>query len=331
MPRLNQAARVLRIREMLDAHPFVTIAELRETFSVTRRTVYNDITALQDAGVPVYSEPGPSGEARWMLLPAAKRQTITATIGQTLSLALAQRALSFLAGTDLHGELQTIIERLSNGLTPRHQTFVDELGQKIGVVHVGPKDYTNKADILDDILSGLLYNQRLELWYRPPGAKTRKHVVEPYSLLLYGEALYLIAFSRTRIARRVFAVDRITRARRLRGEHFDYPKDYSIGEYIDGSFGIVAGDETEVEILFDADEARVVKERRWHPTQTFESAEDGRIRMTMRVGGASEVLFWLFGRCGTAEIVRPEWLRAEAGEALQRGAIRHGGKGRRRR
>ncbi len=72
--KLTHATRVQRIRELLEARDHVTIEELVREFGRCRRTVYYDLTALQDAGVPIYSEPGPSGEAHWKLHPIARRR-----------------------------------------------------------------------------------------------------------------------------------------------------------------------------------------------------------------------------------------------------------------
>lgn len=321
--RLTHASRVLRIRELLDASSSVTIRQLQQSFGVSRRTVYNDLLALQQAGVPLYSEPGPGGEALWQLQPAARRRTLTLSVAQVLSLGLARRALSFLDGTELFGELDAVFARLAPGLAPAHRKFLAQMGKKIAVVDFAPKNYRDKADVLNEILSCLQYDELLDLWYRPPGDAVRRHRVEPRTLMLYSNALYLICHSRTRKQPRTFAVDRITTARRLRGQRFIYPEDYSPEQHINGSFGITGGPHEKVEILFDADQAPYIKERRWHPSQALDTAPDGRLRLRMEVNGTVEVLLWILGRCQSAEIVKPASLRARARRMLQRALARH--------
>jgi len=321
--KLSHAARVLRIRELLDSRPFVTPEDLKEEFGVSRRTVYNDLTAIQDAGVPVYSEPGPSGEARWMLQQAAKKQTITLAKGQLLPFGLAKLALSFLEGTEIHGQLCVIMDRLAQGLPPLTKQYLEGLERKIAIVHHGPKDYRHKADILDDLLTGLLYDELVEVWYHPIHRGPTKHTLAPLTLILYREALYLVAESRTHHARLTFAVDRITRSSRLKGEKFEYPADYTPDHYTDGAFGLFFGEPTEVEILFDPAQAEYVRERHWHSTQTFEDLPDGRVRMRMRVSGTNDVALWLLGHTGTAEVVSPPALREVVRAALERSLERH--------
>ncbi len=330
-PKLSHAARILRIREMLDSGESVTINQLRRTFGVSRRTLYYDLKALKEAGAMVFSEPDSEGETRWKLdrpsprtmsPPQAARKL---TIGQLLSLGLATGALSFLEGTELHDELVSVMDSLQEGLSPANRDHARKLGKKLFVVHSGHKSYREKLDILDDILSGLLHEQLVELDYRPIGKKVRKHLVEPYTLMVYAESLYLICFSRTREEHRIFAVDRVRSSRWLRGQRFDFPEDYTPEQFTDGAFGIVGGETTSVEILFDPDEARYVKERNWHPTQKFEKTPDGRVRMRMTLSGTGDLLLWLLGRAESIEIVKPAWLREQARKTLEKAAARHAG------
>lgn len=316
----SHAARVLRLRELLDTRAFVTVKELQERFGVSRKTVYNDFDALREAGIPLHSELGPDGEARWKLELAAKKKTVTLGRGQVVPLGLALRALSFLEGTEVHDQLEEIVRRLAEGATPATKEQLQQLGRKVTLVPHGPKSYVDKAEVLDELLSGLLYDQRVELRYRSPGRpKAKVHRVEPLSLLLYREALYLVADTQGKegTSKRLhFAVERIVGACWLKDEHFNYPADYDPQQELDGAFGLVRGEREEIAVLFDAEQAHYVQERRWHPTQAFETLPDGRVRMTMTVSGTRDVLLWLLGHTGHFEVEAPQSLRKEVRSKL---------------
>ena len=316
----SHAVRVMRIRDMLENRPFVTIKSLEQEFGVCRKTVYNDLEALQAAGVPLFSEKV-DGEARWMIQHHAKSKTVTMTLGegQVLPLGLAQLALSFLDGTDLHDQLGVIQKKLALGVKPKTKKLLEEAPRKLALVPHGPKIYRHKDDVLNDLLTGLLYDERVQIGYRPPGGRTKRHVIEPLTLVLYREALYIIARVQKTGLRTCFAVDRITRSERLKGDHFDYPTDHDPKDYFDGAFGLLVGEPTSVELIFDEEQARYVRERQWHPTQRFEDLEDGRVRMTMDVCGTDDVLRWLVGHTGTFEVVSPASLRDEVCEYLRAG------------
>ena len=59
-----RVARLLSIMFEVEARPGVTAAELAETFGVSVRTVYRDVDALQQAGIPLYGTSGPHGGLR---------------------------------------------------------------------------------------------------------------------------------------------------------------------------------------------------------------------------------------------------------------------------
>lgn len=325
--KLSHAARILRLRELLDTRAFVTIRGLMEEFGVTRKTVYNDFETLAEAGVPIVEEIGSDGRARRRLETVAKKKTITLGIGQVLPLGLALRALSFLEGTEVHSALAAVIDKLSAGATPNTKKHLAELSKKVHIVPHGPKEYCNKAEVLDELLDGLMYDQCVEIQYRAPGKRAKKHVVEPLSLVLYREALYLVAACRTYDGLRIpFAVDRIRAAKWLKGQGFVYPDDYEPGEGFGDAFGLVPGDRQEVVVVFDEQQARYVQERRWHPSQRFEKLDDGRVQMTMEVAGLQDVLLWLVGHSGTFEVVSPPELRRQVRDTLKRGAAAHRGR-----
>ena len=321
---LSHAVRVLQMRDMFINEPYVTIPSLREKFGVCRKTVYNDLAALEEGGVPIFPEKV-DGETRWKLNREAKSKTVTMTLNETqvLALGLAQQALSFLGGTFLHDAFREITEMLEGGVKPETKNLLKEVPRKLAIVPYGPKLYADKEDVLDDLFTGMLKNERVKISYQAPGGRRKQHVIEPLTLVLYRESLYLIANIQKSGKRACFAVERISESTWLRKEKFDYPSDHDSKAYFDGAFGLTCGEAQSVEILFDQQQARYVQERHWHPTQKFEELEDGRVRMTMEASGMGDVLRWLIGQTGSFEVVSPPALREEMLTLLRTGLDVH--------
>jgi proteasome accessory factor B len=314
----THAGRILRLRQLLNDQAFLTVGRLMDEFGVCRKTVYNDIAALEEAGVPIERDKGPSGEVRFLLSRQAKKFNLSLGQGQVLPFGMALRALSFLEGTEVHDQIEEVMGLLCAGAHSVTKKHLGELSKKVAIVPHGPRRYRRKAEVMEAILGGLMRDQLVRIRYRRPDGKLTTHVVEPLTLLLYREALYLIANSRTsKTARTRFAVDRITSATWLKGEDFDYPEDYDPAQVLDGAFGLTSGDTENVEILFEPDQARYVMERDWHPTQKFKKLPDGRVRMTMTVSGTQDVLLWLVGHTGTFEVVSPPRLRDDVKARLE--------------
>lgn len=55
---MNRIDRLTAIIIFLQGRKRVTVEELSEKYGITPRTVYRDLSALQEAGVPIGSEPG---------------------------------------------------------------------------------------------------------------------------------------------------------------------------------------------------------------------------------------------------------------------------------
>ncbi|HEY1174816.1 MAG TPA: HTH domain-containing protein, partial [Phytomonospora sp.] len=59
-----KAGRLVALLLTLQTERGATAARLAEALEVSVRTIYRDVTALQSAGVPLWTEPGPTGGIR---------------------------------------------------------------------------------------------------------------------------------------------------------------------------------------------------------------------------------------------------------------------------
>src|SRR5580692_1390875 len=91
------AIRLQSVRALLDGGG-ATVYDIAERFGVSVRTALRYLEAVRAAGDPLYEEVV-DRKKRWRLMPAARRETLTLTTSQMLSLFLSRRVFDFLAGT----------------------------------------------------------------------------------------------------------------------------------------------------------------------------------------------------------------------------------------
>ena len=146
--------------------------------------------------------------------------------------------------------------------------------------------------------------------------------IDPYHLHFVDGAWYVFAYCHLRREVRVFALDRIAEIFPT-GEHFEVKPGFSPEEFMAYSFKIERGEPVDVVIRFGPEQARYVRGKVWHPTQTIEElgrdengAERGLI-LRMRVGGLGEVKRWVLSFGAGAEVLEPPVLREAVAATAQ--------------
>lgn len=252
--------------------------------------------------------------------PAAERFLIFNRFGlesrtgyQLAPLYLSRFFMSFLEGTLLDESLteavsifESAVEREPGG---RNQ---GSFGQKFYAVSLGPKSYAEHDATIETLLKALIRQNPVEIDYRKPGGEAaRTYRLDPLTMIIYKQGLYIVGAAPGWEKPRSFAVERIHACRRLAQEQFSYPADYSPQKFYAGSFGIFVDEEVEVVIRFSADvAAEYITARRWHPSQVVTPLPDGGLELRMRVNGAQEVVSWVLGFGARAEVIAPQSLRA---------------------
>jgi predicted DNA-binding transcriptional regulator YafY len=133
--------------------------------------------------------------------------------------------------------------------------------------------------------------------------------VEPYALLSYSGAWYLIAWCRMRKGMRDFRVDRIA-ALHVDSEYFARDPDFDLDAYLGPAFSVFHGEkEHTVRVRFSPHQARWIREGVWHATQVLRDLPDGSVELTMTIRGMTDVAQWVLSFGGECEVLEPAELR----------------------
>jgi len=139
-------------------------------------------------------------------------------------------------------------------------------------------------------------------------SKPPTFVMDPYKLFEFGGSLYLFAYSLQEERVVTLAVERIESLDPT-GETFTVSPAFDFARLRDQTFGIVGTDPITVKIQFRKDQVPYVKERIWHPTQTFDDLPNGDTIMTFHAGGEFEILRWVLGWGSAARVLEPTSVR----------------------
>jgi proteasome accessory factor B len=257
-------------------------------------------------------------------MPTARRGSITLTTSQMVALFLSRRVFDFLAGTGFKEDLDEVFAKLEASLKRKDFAAVRNLDRKVFDVNEARHLYEGRLEDVNDIITALLREDRLQVTHEGVSGGRKTFVLEPYTLLVYKKGLYLAGRSEGHGGEiRTFALDGFREVEWLKGEQFEYPADFRPEQLTEGAFGLIRAPEaTRVRIWFDEKVARYLQRRIWHPTQQFRKVQGG-VEMTMEARGFVEIVSWVLGFGDKAEVVEPLTLRKEVALEATRLAARY--------
>lgn len=310
---MNKTDRLLAIVLELQGKGRQRAEDLAETFEASKRTIYRDIQALCEAGVPLVSTPG-RGYAlmEGYFLPPLSFTADEATMLLLGSEVMAQnfdaqyRAAAESAGRKIAGVLPEVL-RAEVRMLQSSIVFVESRGQ-------GKPDEQAK---LQQLRRAIIQHTRVRFRYqRRQGGEDEERPAEreadPYGLAHVGAAWYLMAYCHLRHGMRHFRLERMDDLTLL-SQTFTRPADFKIGLRAQSEQAHLV-----VRALFDAEVARWVREAPSFFAVGDEETPEG-LLVTLRVRREEDVLQWLLGWGRHARVLEPEALRrrmAEEAEAM---------------
>jgi proteasome accessory factor B len=316
--KYSQAARLHDLIRILEVRHGSTADELAEECGVTRRTVYRDLQAIEDAGYPLIKEPSGDGRVLYRFLTGfSKIPPITFSLPELMTLYLCRGQLGLLEGTPFLDDLDAVLGRIRASLPPRSVAHLERLAQAVTPRFQGRRDYDDKRDVLEALRRALLFQYRCTIRYTPVRREAGKYLCDPYTLLFFKDALYLVAYVHNRRDLRRFLVDRIE-AVEVSEVRFDMPEDFDMDKLDQKAFGIVGDHVQSIRIRFFPEVAHLIRERQWHPTQQIEEQQDGSLILSLQAGGDKEILAWLYSFLPHLEVLSPDDLRETFISGLQK-------------
>jgi predicted DNA-binding transcriptional regulator YafY len=169
-------------------------------------------------------------------------------------------------------------------------------------------------------LSDAVFKQfEVRFEYKKPGAKNyEERSVQPYHLGCVENLWYLFAFDSDRGQLRTFALPRIRNVR-VSKTRFRRPIDFSIGKYLEQSFGVYARPtktKHNVRVSFDPFAAPLVQERQWHPSQKIKPLRNGGAELSMILGNLEEIERWVLSWGSHAEVLGPAELKSRIAKTV---------------
>ncbi|MBO0779175.1 MAG: YafY family transcriptional regulator [Ktedonobacteraceae bacterium] len=181
-----------------------TASEIARRFEVSRRTVFRDIEALGEMGVPVVAEAGTNGG--YSLMPGYSLTPLQLTARETLLLRLALSSVTQLADTPFKQERESLLAKIQVLIPAQHHQDTEQLLQSVQL-DVPQRKYA--TPFIEQLLDSTRAEQWLSVSYRSERGTSRQTIL-PRRLYSAGGFWYCEAYSQERREQRTYRVDRFT-------------------------------------------------------------------------------------------------------------------------
>jgi predicted DNA-binding transcriptional regulator YafY len=302
---MNRTDRLLAIVLELQGKRSQRAEDLARTFETSVRTIYRDIRALGEAGVPLIATPGRG----YALIAGYFLPPLSFTPDEAAMLLLGSEVMARRFDAQYRAAAQSAGRKIAGVLPEKIQDAVRTLRERIHVgieggglaPEVAEKLRQLRRAIEQTVAVRFVYHTRYPAAPNAQSPQTRE--ADPYALGYLQNAWYLTGYCHLRHDVRRFRLDRMEEVTPLE-RTFARPANLPPrGHDLAGPDGFA------VRVRFDAAVVRWVREAPSFYTTAEEQMPDGALLVTLRVRQADEVTQWLLGWGRHVRVLEPETLR----------------------
>jgi predicted DNA-binding transcriptional regulator YafY len=300
---MNRVDRLMAIVVRLQGRRVVRAEDLAAHFEISVRTVYRDIAALGEAGIPIMAEAG----VGYGLVKGYHLPPVMFSAEEASALFIGGKLVEHLTDASLRKQMESALLKIRSVLPRDRQDYLDRLEGSTAVVSRGSNTTPRlSSESLIPIQRALAERRVLALDYQ--GGQRRgitQREVEPLGLVYYADNWHLIAYCRLRRDVRDFRTDRILKLQ-SRNELFSDHADFSLKRYLEAAAN--DGKFETAQVRFKPETMERVR-REWFCRLVEERTDREGVVVTLLAYSLEWLAGWVFSFGSMAEILAPERLK----------------------
>jgi predicted DNA-binding transcriptional regulator YafY len=206
---MNRIDRLAAILIQLQSRPLVKAQDIANKFSISLRTVYRDVKALEEAGVPVIGEAGTG----YRLMEGYKLPPVMFNMDEATALLTASKLVQSKTDAGISKHFNSALDKIRAILRHSEKDHIEGIDDHIAVMNHPAIVHQPQTELhLQSILKAIGSSSVIEMEYislEKRETTTRK--VEPVGIYYLGSHWYLIAWCQLRNDYRNFRTDKIKR------------------------------------------------------------------------------------------------------------------------
>lgn len=188
---------------MLQTKRIVTASELAKKFSLSIRTIYRDIKALEEAGVPILTEEGKG----YYLMEGYRLPPIMFSESEAYALITAEHFIQKNKDASFAKAFTEAVDKIKAVLRYEMKDKINLLSNRIYFVQQNSKEYT--SNLLSTLQYAIVHLKCAKIHYSNEKEEKTNRIIEPFALYHTKENWILIAYCQMKKEYRSFRLDRI--------------------------------------------------------------------------------------------------------------------------
>ncbi len=222
---MNRIDRLLGLLTLLQSKKYLPAETIAATFGTSVRTVYRDIKALVEQGVPVSFEQGRG----YFVVQGYFLPPVSFSTEEANALLLMERMVAGFADESIRKHYSEALRKVRAVLRGPQKEMVDALE---GQIHFQIPECLQTAQVfLSPLQTAISTRKVVEIDYQNKKSEVSRRRVEPIGLIFYAFSWHLIAWCQLRGEYRDFKVSRMLKAS-VTGEPFTRTAHIELAEYM---------------------------------------------------------------------------------------------------
>jgi len=309
---MNRIDRLTAILIHLQTKRVVKAEEISDRFEISLRTVYRDVKALMEAGVPIGSEAGKG----YFIVDGYHLPPVMFNEQEAIAMLTAGKLVEKMTDQSIRKAYESALLKIKAVLNASEKDHLENLQSSIQVFRHPRMEEEFPNQYLADVQQAI--SRRHVLWIDYQSAKTTERStreVEPIGVVHYSGYWHMIAWCRLRNGYRDFRIDLI-REMKTNGAVFDARNHFTLQEYFQ-SLTEANQFMKRVIVTFEKSVVQFLKHSRYY--YGFVSEEDlgERCRMTFLTGNLRYFAKWLITYGSAVELESPDEIKTIMQELVE--------------
>lgn len=297
---MNRIDRLHAILTHLQSKKRVTAQEVADRFNISLRTVYRDVKALEESGVPVIGEAG-SG---YTIMEGYRLPPVMFTQEEASALLLGAKLAEYLSDESIKKHFNAALFKIKAVLRTSDKEHMDQLNDNIVVLSRLPAD-DSAGRYLVDLQKALGDKKVIQIRYQSGEDAVTERTLEPIGLCHYGQAWHLIGWCHLRNGYRDFRVSRIQQLQIL-DKTFEPETHPSLQEYMQTM--INSSELQEVVVRYTKSAARHLGNQKYYYGYVREEVQEDHVLMYYVTSSLEYFGRWLLMYTNHVTVESPEAL-----------------------